>query len=341
MNSTKTGGPVRRAPTWGILLAIAACNTAPPPVLEFGQEILVGEPVRSRPLVLEDSIFAAPVTDILAVGDELIFPESRAHEIIVLDTLFNFRRRIGREGQGPGELRYPTDVEVTPSGFIATSEVGNARVSVFDLNGRFINTYAPTGQLTQVPLTDSTFAITPQQPGRRLSVVGSQKLEPFGPVEPSNDDAFDDFQYLLPARMRDGQPVFAHIRGSDRSFEIFDMEGNQVRSVPAPTIRTLEDLQRENERQVREDSKRLNARVLGVSEISVGQTSPDGRWIPISYHEWKTTYLYDVWNDRFHPIRYAVGERFLPARGSTVLGSTLYVYLSQRGLFAYQIDLPE
>lgn len=338
---SRIGGPVRRAPICAVAVLLAACGETVEAPLPIGEEIVVGEPIRSRPIVLDDSIFVGAVNDLLVVGDELIFPESRGHEVVVLDTLFRFRRRIGREGRGPGELRYPTDVELTPGGLLSVAEVGNARLSVFTLDGRFVNTHSPLGRLTQVPLTDSTFVTTPHRPGARLSMVGSHSIRPFGPEESAHDVAVSDFQHLVPATLPDGRRVVAHIRGHDLSFLLLDPDGRVVRSVAAPTHRTLADLQAANARANREASRLFNARALGSSEITVGQTSPDGRWIPLRYHQLDTTYLYDVWNDRFHPIRFAGEPSVVPAMGSTIAGSTLYLFLSQRGLFAYELTLPE
>jgi len=122
---------------------------------------------------------------------------------------------------------------------------------------------------------------------------------------------------------------------------IYDMQGQPVRTVPAPTHRTLAELQKANQEETERVARALNARALGGSEIVVGQTSPDGRWIPIRYLQLKTTYLYDVWRDRFHPLRFAVEGRVMPGAAVTVAGSTLYAYLYERGLFAFEIDLPE
>ncbi len=52
----------------------------------------------------------------------------------------------GRRGQGRGELNFPYGVAVDSSGMVYVSECGNARVSVFTSEGRFVMSFGRKGK---------------------------------------------------------------------------------------------------------------------------------------------------------------------------------------------------
>jgi len=337
------GGPVRRAPIAGaLLLLMTACSAPPEPPPEI-TEIVLGDLVRSLPITLEDSILFGVGSDLAAYGELLFVSEGPRHQITMLDTLLQFRGRIGREGRGPGELRYPTDLEITPGGLVTVVEGGNGRFSVFRQSGEVESVYRPIGQRAIVPLSDSSFVVTSTRDGYALELVTAGVASPFGPPEGEEGLRVSDFQSLLPARLSDGTPLIAHIRSADRSFRLLDHSGRVVRDISPPTAMSTAELERANREAVERTSRALGgARVLGAASISAGQTSPDGRWIPLAYHEFDDRpYLYDVWTDRWYRLRHANAEKVLPARPSVVIGDRLYVYEIQRGIFAYEIDLPE
>jgi len=334
------GGPVLRAPILVLLLAGAACDGT---VEDLGlPELVLGDVVHALPVTLEDSTLYGSGADLVPHGELLLVSESPRHRVTVLDTALHLRGRIGREGRGPGELRYPSDVEVTPGGLVAVVEGGNGRFSVFSIDGQVAAIYRPMGQRAIAALSDTSFVVTSSTEGHALERLTSNTLSPFGPPDTNDEDRRSDFQYLLPARLEDGTPLVAHLRSSDLSFRLLDHSGHLIRDVPPPTQRSEEDLLRANAHEVERTSRALgDARVLDSSAITVGQTSSDGRWIPVFYHEVADRpYLYDVWRDRWYRLRHSDVAKALPARASVVIGNALYVYEQQAGIFAYELDLP-
>jgi hypothetical protein len=338
-----SGGPVRRAPALALItLAAAGCSSdTPEPPARIGAEIVLDHAVKSRPLALEDSLFVGPPGDLLFVDDELFIVEPRGHRISVLDTTLAVLRMIGRFGEGPGELQSPINIDRTPLGRVAVAEVGNSRISVFETDGRFVATYRPSGRRGVLALTDTSFLVTQQFPDRKLSRVTRRGAEPFGPVDTSGEDYFQPFQYTFPARLRDGTPLYGYIRNSDLTFEFYDGEGRVVRQVAVPWEEGRDDLARLGDRALEEERKIWGPGLLGRTKVTIGETSSDGRWLPIRYSELETTYLYDIWNDRFHPMRSRHTDNGIAASASVIHGSRFYTYEHQRGLFVYEVDLPE
>ena len=63
--------------------------------------------------------------------------DQMARSVRMYDSQGEFLRKVGREGEGPGEHRLVTGIEVLPDGSVVLSDPGNARVSVFDSTGGF------------------------------------------------------------------------------------------------------------------------------------------------------------------------------------------------------------
>ena len=60
------------------------------------------------------------------------------HRVLVFDTAGVFVRQFGREGDGPGELRFPRHVAVTPSGHIVLDDARHGSWIVFDVSGQYV-----------------------------------------------------------------------------------------------------------------------------------------------------------------------------------------------------------
>lgn len=337
-----SGGPVRRAPALALLwcLGVACAGDPTEPPARIGPEIVLDHPVKSRFLALEDSLFVGPPGDLLFIGDELFIAEPRGDRISVLDTTLTLLRTIGRRGEGPGELRTPVNLDRTPSGNIVTVEVGNSRISVFEPDGSFVSTYRPSGRRAILALTDTTFLTTTQYPDRKMARVGRSGAQPFGPVDTSGEDVFQSFQFLVPGTLPDGTPLYGYIRNSDIAFEFYDAEGQLVREVAVPGHEGRQELARMGDRVLRQDRRELVG-LLDRTYITVGETSEDGRWLAVRYTDLDSTYLYDIWNDRFHPMRSEHTDNRIAASASVVHNGKFYTYEYQRGLFVYELDLPE
>jgi hypothetical protein len=65
-------------------------------------------------------------------------PDPGAHAILVFDRDLRLVRRIGREGEGPGELKWPCAVRMAPDGSLVVQDPDNHRVSCFSTAGAFL-----------------------------------------------------------------------------------------------------------------------------------------------------------------------------------------------------------
>ena len=59
-------------------------------------------------------------------------------KIVVLGFKGEFIREFGKKGQGPGELRIPTNINVNTRGEIVVTDVGNRKFSIFQKDGKLI-----------------------------------------------------------------------------------------------------------------------------------------------------------------------------------------------------------
>jgi WD40 repeat protein len=67
------------------------------------------------------------------------------HKIYILDNRGELVKTIGQKGCGPGDLMGPRDVSILDNRYIVVGESSdvNMRISIFDLEGRFIDIYKP------------------------------------------------------------------------------------------------------------------------------------------------------------------------------------------------------
>ncbi len=65
-------------------------------------------------------------------------PDPGAHAILVFDRELRLVRRIGREGEGPGEMKWPCAVRMASDGSLAVQDPDNHRVSYFSTAGAFL-----------------------------------------------------------------------------------------------------------------------------------------------------------------------------------------------------------
>ena len=64
--------------------------------------------------------------------------DSKLKKIVVYDPEGKFSREFGREGQGPGEFRFVTNIQVMTSGEIVITDILNRRFASFQKDGAFI-----------------------------------------------------------------------------------------------------------------------------------------------------------------------------------------------------------
>lgn len=95
----------------------------PTPVLEIGEETGSG-----------DAYLFTDITAIEVVGDSIFVLDAEAREVRVFDHAGRFLLRIGRAGEGPGELEWPTRMRVRPDG-IEVVDLRLRRRTFFAMDG--------------------------------------------------------------------------------------------------------------------------------------------------------------------------------------------------------------
>lgn len=96
---------------------------------------------------------------IRAQRDKTYVLARRDHAVAVLDADFALILRIGRIGQGPGELYNPEDFDVASDGSVWVADTGNSRLSQFRDDGTYVRSFvAPRPTVVRV-LADSSLAV--------------------------------------------------------------------------------------------------------------------------------------------------------------------------------------
>jgi len=71
-----------------------------------------------------------------------------------------------RKGQGPGDLQYPLGLDIIDGEYLVVNDAGNRRLSLFDLNGRFIKSIKVENYVPSVvALQDDKVGLVMVQPG--------------------------------------------------------------------------------------------------------------------------------------------------------------------------------
>lgn len=84
-------------------------------------------------------------SDIDIRGDELFISDIKAHQILVLDiSTGEILRRIGEKGRMEGQLFHPTSIKIFENKIFIVDSTNN-RVSIFDLNGNYIDSLGSIG----------------------------------------------------------------------------------------------------------------------------------------------------------------------------------------------------
>ena len=98
----------------------------------------------------ENQFFKFP-QDIKVGGDGLIYiADSINNRIQVFDARGNFKKSIGKRGQGPGDLLEPLSIALDKYNNLLVCDTGNLRVESFDPSGCYVNSFRfeskkPTG----------------------------------------------------------------------------------------------------------------------------------------------------------------------------------------------------
>ncbi len=86
----------------------------------------------------------------------LVLVDKRQPRIAVADPKGGFRHFVSRVGDGPGELRSVTGVEVLRDNRLVVSDAGHAALLLFDANGEFVDQFAVDNRSLTTPLLGAT-----------------------------------------------------------------------------------------------------------------------------------------------------------------------------------------
>jgi len=88
----------------------------------------------------ESDVYFSRISQVLQLSnDEILVLDSDQNQIFVFDNQGDFLRKIGRKGQGPGELNNPFGIVETNDNFLIVADTGNARIESFDFKGNYLN----------------------------------------------------------------------------------------------------------------------------------------------------------------------------------------------------------
>src|SRR5262245_33162524 len=94
-----------------------------------------------------------------SVAGEFYVLSGSDHTVLMYDGNWELKRRIGRIGNGPGELLRPSSVDVAPDGTLWVADEGNNRVSRFSKDGSHLSSFASVRPQHVRYFSDGTVAV--------------------------------------------------------------------------------------------------------------------------------------------------------------------------------------
>ena len=110
----------------GLLLPAGVASQAAPRALSLG-----------KPVAVYPEQFGLVNTVRELSNGQVMVADPLSGDLWLLDAALRSARKIGREGSGPGEYRQPDAVWPMPGDSTLLVDLGNARLSIFSLNGRY------------------------------------------------------------------------------------------------------------------------------------------------------------------------------------------------------------
>ena len=104
-------------------------------------QVLAGVPTNVYSIGRQDGAESEVLHRVRSVafdGQNNLYILDGQHRVLVFDTAGVYVRQVGREGDGPGELRFPRHVAVTPSGHIVVDDARHRSWIVFDVSGQYV-----------------------------------------------------------------------------------------------------------------------------------------------------------------------------------------------------------
>jgi len=109
-----------------------------------------------------DSLFLASPNGCLIMNDSIYISDGIQHTIFVSDKNGTLTRRIGNEGQAPGEFRNPASITKN-NNHIFVEDLKNRRIQIFDHNFRYIRSIPTTTGLIRASISaNDSIIVIPQ-----------------------------------------------------------------------------------------------------------------------------------------------------------------------------------
>ena len=129
-----------------VLITVATCVLIATISSAHAQSFAV-EKVREIPLDLEDEI-AGQIGDLVQDSDgQFYLTDWQLNSVWICDPDGKLIRRIGREGAGPGELKFPNGTAVFEDKVLVL-DTGNFRVMIFKMDGTYVDDFRLDLQMT-------------------------------------------------------------------------------------------------------------------------------------------------------------------------------------------------
>jgi len=119
----------------------------------------------------ENEIYIVQGSNLCAdIKKDIYVSDSRDHAILKFDIKGNFIKRLGRKGQGPGELINPLDIFCNEGLYIFVLDDGNRRINKYDTEGKiqssfkYFKSYNSFGIRKSDKIYASYFSINPEDP---------------------------------------------------------------------------------------------------------------------------------------------------------------------------------
>lgn len=276
---------------WAVL-TIVACSTADPPAEASGGSESIGQllpapgayriqPPHAKLGQLHDRVSLGSIADIVVLDDRIFVADGLDPRIVAFDWSLNPIQTYGREGEGPGEFRFPRRLAAAGEHRLAVLDLGNSRVSYLDASGNFENGVSISADASDLAHHGSVGLLVPGDlfPDHYLVRASDTESLPFGVIPEDFRDGGGlsrDLERLLP-RHRNLAAVAAdgriHVLDQRRlALVAYEPNGEVAETLLFPrAIR---------ERELREANETLEAfgdRLLGIEIVNGLRPLNDGR----------------------------------------------------------------
>lgn len=158
-------------------------------ILKTGRVFLTEELRITDDLLPENTIFENPFGLAVDQHGKVYVSDYAANHIKVFDAQGKFLRTLGKEGQGPGDLSWPSQIKIVKER-ILVREVRNSRISILDPDGTFIKS-VPFNPISRYGALHRMEAL----PDGRLAVLREKGVPPGfrGPLPDEQDAVLELF----------------------------------------------------------------------------------------------------------------------------------------------------